>query len=375
MWNSMKCTAGLLTGCLMLSSTAHAEKTVTKDISFSKVTTDFQIKNSFPIMPLTSATRITKIEGTLFTITRKGEKQERFPSSETLFSLTGSQNGKCPAPGQSQPGYPEISQNYKTARYGAMILKQVRYGTKTFPFSYSFPEPMQINAPPGSCLFINFDGTDFANGLYTMGAHLKVTYDDDQPPTTRSASAATAPQIAGLDFEFLLSVSNKSQPTLNGYVVLPVHHGGPLEPGTRLVGIIGNASASAVIPGNVVSYRAFGNWSVTHNVVVYTHGSCQRAFKNHGPDKFAWNDPTGTSTSPNKTSMNWPEVIRIAEVPLVGTGDSSVAGGIELVSPSRLPMVLQDGDCVANAVIPKGDMAEPMPYNSESQIYLEYLKP
>ncbi|MBV1838620.1 hypothetical protein [Acetobacter estunensis] len=370
---------GLLLCGTQLASPVHAEQTVSRDLSFTKRSTDFFVKNSFPLLPVTDATRIKRVHGTVFTITRKGEKAGEPISSETLFSLTIARNGHCPVDGEKQNDYSDIYNRYDSFGLGATILKQIQLGTKTFSFDYTFPVPLQVHAAQGSCLFMNFDGSDFANGEYTMGAHITVDYDTESEARslTRSllptGTTAQKGQIAGLDAEFLVSVNNRDAPSLNAYVGIPIHQGGQIPPGSTILHVFGNATASSD-PHRPFPLATTGKWNITHNILVYTKDSCQRAFHNHIPGKFMWNDLSGTASHPNMSSAFWTDAVKIGSVDLGGIGDQSTVGPAVAV-PGRLPMVVHEGDCLVDAIIPSGDMTDPRPFNTESQVYVEYVAP
>ncbi len=344
---------------------ARADQTVSRDFSFTKRSRNFDQKNAFPVMPISSDTRIKRLKGFVFAITRPQDPVTRFPWSETLFGATLSTNGLCPKDGQ---GVGDIFAQFNAAALGGTILKQISFGTKVFHFDYVFEKPVQISVAQGSCLFVNFDGSDLVNGPYTMGEHIEVTYDESGavPPPEKV-------KVTGLDAEFLLGVHTLLKPTLNAYVAVPVHPDGPMAPGTKLVGLFGNASVSAVM-GNRSSYHTTGKWTITHNVMVYTNNSCQKAFRNHLPKTFTWNDPTGFGNVPNPTSARWPDSILLGQIVFSGTGDVSLSQPI-VENKNRFPYTVHDGDCVVDAVIPQGDMADSRPFNTESQINVETILP
>lgn len=359
----------VLLGTMLTGAAAQGAETVSRDFSFTKTSSDFTVKNAFPVMTLPPGMRVLSLSGTVFTITRPGEKKGRPVASETLFGINATGNGRCPAPQEPMNGYGEVFGKYNAVPVSAVILKQVSYGTKAFDFSYNFPRPVPLNKPAGSCLFAVFDGTDFANGQYTMGMHLKVTYDT--APATRSASSPV-PQLGSLDGEFLVGTDTVLHPTLNAYTVIPVHPGGPVPPGTQVLGITGNVSASSELKPGVTTVR--GKWSVTHLIMRYPQGMCQTAFPHHNPDHFTWNDPTGTARVPNPTSAFRAPAIRLGGVSLHGNGVSSVAGQVAPLS-GKFPFTLQNGDCLVDAIIPAGVQTTDAPVNTEAQINFEYLLP
>lgn len=319
----------------------HAELT--------KQTTSFQIKNLYAFkLPddLPATINFRGFVGSLATTTQPNPAMHGAVGSETLFAIGYTKNGTCPVSGQEIGSYAETYARFPAQGLGALILKQARPGAETFPVALLLPERLPIHLKPGGCIYVSFDGTDFAGLPYTIRSDLTLLYDTG-PPQWGTLN------YTSLDSEFIVSPSTAHGPVLNAYVVLPVSKKGPVYPG-RLISLYGDVSATAPPDfARVPSDRA--RWSIRDIVAIYRNGSCQRAFPNHSPNKFFWNDWTGAGNQPNLTYALKPDAARILDIPLDGNGLDSVmrqANAIEAV-----PASVKEGDCVVMAILPNSNNA------------------
>lgn len=319
----------------------HAELT--------KKTTSFQIKNLYAFkLPddLPRDVNFRGLAGSLSTTTQPNPALHGAVNSETLFGVAYTTQGNCPVSGQDIGSYAEIYSRFPSQGLAGLILKQAKPGTETFPVALLLPERLPIHMKPGGCIFLSFDGTDFAGLPYTMRSDLTLLYDTG-PPQWPSQT------YSGLDSEFIVSPSTAHGPVLNAYAVLPVSEKGPVHPG-KLISLYGNVSATAS-PDFAKIPLERGRWSVRDIVSVYRNGSCQRAFPNHSPNKFFWNDRSGAGDQPNPTFALKPDAARILDISLDGNGLDSVmkqANAIEAV-----PADVQEGDCVVVAILPNSNNA------------------
>lgn len=338
--------------------------TIFRDISITKTSDNFDQKILYPLIITNSMIKIKKINGFVFTITRKNSKKisDQPSFSETLFGIAHSSTGKCPIKYQYLNGYNDIKNKYAGSAIFTGIIKQIDYGIKIYKFDQSFQKEIDVNLLNNNCLFFGLDGTDFANAPYTMGAHIEITYEKISFPEEFKKNL----HIGQLDGELLIDTNNKINPTLNGYIVTPVHSGGEIEPGSKLIDVFGNASVTSLIDKKTGAKRD-GNWEILHKIMVYRKNSCQKSFNNHSPNKFTWNDRSGTSSKTNLSSAFWKDSILIGEIKFLGTGELSQEKSVSLFK-SILPLKLEDGDCLVDAILPRGNMIERRTFNTESQI-------
>ncbi|WP_122049553.1 hypothetical protein [Asaia bogorensis] len=310
----------------------------------TKKTTSFQVKNLYAFkLPdnLPPDVNFRGLTGTLSTTSVANPALHGAVNSETLFGIAYTTEGNCPVSGQTIGSYAEIYARFPSQGLAGVIVKQARPGKETFPVALVLPERLPMHIRPGGCIFLSFDGTDFANLPYTMSSDLQLLYDTGAPRWTRQT-------YTGLDSEFIVSPSTAHGPVLNAYTVLPVSPRGPIHPG-KLISLYGNVSATA--PADFAGLpKGKGKWSVRDIVAIYRHDSCQRAFPGHSPDKFMWNDRSGAGNAPNPSLIFGPDTTRLLDLTLVGDGLDSVmkqANAIETV-----PADVVDGDCVAVAIVP-----------------------
>lgn len=319
----------------------HAELT--------KQTTSFQIKNLYAFrLPedLPADANFRGIAGSLSTTTLANPALRGAVNSETLFGIAYTTQGNCPVSGQKIASYADIYAQFPNQGLAGLILKQAKPGTETFPVALLLPERIPMHIRPGGCIFMSFDGTDFAGQPYTMRSDLMLLYDTG-PPQWRAQT------YTGLDSEFLVSPSTARGPVLNAYAVLPVSGRGPIHPG-KLLSLYGNVSATAS-PDFIDIPAGRGAWSVRDIVAIYRNGSCQRAFPHHSPDKFFWNDRSGAGDARNPSAVLGPDADRILDIRLDGNGLDSVmrqANALESV-----PAEVKEGDCVAVAILPNSNNA------------------
>lgn len=342
-----------------------AMKSLSFEASFTKSTKDFQVKNLFPVeMPagMSGRLNIRGVRGQVSTTTLPDVRRKGYVGSETLFGLNAPRVGKCPKSGEATASYGDMVRSYRSFAVGSVIVKQARPGTETYHINYTLPVGVPVDIPTGGCLFVTFDGTDFADQPYTIKGNFSILYDTD-PRADRKI------EIPGLDAEFTLSPGNRRHPTLNAYSVLPVSESGPVQPG-KILSVFGDFSVTTVVNAKDIP-PSTGDWSVWHAVAVYRKDSCQKAFPDHAAHKFFWNDRTGTATVANPSSLFWPTSQIIADGVASGHGIQSVE---HAASPGvAMPVLVESGDCIVDAIIPSGDVeSEHLALNTESQIYLEF---
>ncbi|ATJ91317.1 hypothetical protein CIW82_12050 [Acetobacter tropicalis] len=334
----------------------------TTNIIFQKKSKNFNIKNFFPLLDFqkNSYLSLRKIDGYYFISNPLEKKRNNNASSETLFSIMVSKNGKCPKEKEASENYISIYSKYSTSGVGATILKQNTSGKTSFPFTYNFVTPLSIKVSEGSCVFLGIDGSNFStDNYYTMGAHINISYKLLEYPEKKSS-------LLGLDGEFTLSVNNENKSTLNAYVVIPISKNGPFFP-NKIINIFGNASATPRIRNHTLE-KSKNNWHIVHIISVYTKNSCQIAFPKHKNRKFFWNDKTGTKWENKTSSVFWPSS-KILSTLILGEGD--YRSSQKQVNKNFLPVITQDGDCIVDAIIPIGTEEETPPINTESQLYLQ----
>jgi len=318
------------------------------------------------ILYLPKNASINKINGFLFTITRKQTSNKPIPGSETLFSMNLSTNGKCPVDYESSDSYATIYENYKSVTLWSSIVKQSNAGINVFKFNYQYNIPYDEKFLPGSCAFMILDGSDFSSELYTMGGHISTVYSQDY--RTRKYST----QLYPLDSEFTMATNTSTISTLNSYIVYPVGKKNGIPAYGKIVSIIGNASVtSSPVPEKFDIKKP--EWNIKHIIAIYTKNSCQTAFKNHPTERFTWNDSTGTLSSKNPSSVFWSKVIPLAIINFQGYGTFNFSKQTE--NTIKSPIKLEPGDCVVDAIVPKGNKYYSFIFNTESQIHLQILNP
>ncbi|BAT19546.1 hypothetical protein [Asaia bogorensis] len=346
--------ASLLIAYSALNGMAHATPSTVPNAAelhrlpikaeLTKKTTSFQIKNLYAFrLPdnLPPDVNFRGLVGTISTTSAANPALHGAVNSETLFGLAYTTQGNCPVSGQTIGSYAEIYARFPSQGLAGLILKQARPGTETFPVALLLPERLPMHIRPGGCIFLSFDGTDFANLPYTMRTDLQLLYDTGAPRWTQQT-------YSGLDSEFIVTPSTARGPVLNAYAVLPVSRQGPIHPG-KVISLYGNVSATA--PAEFAKIPAGqGIWSVRDIVVIYKHNSCQRAFPGHSPNKFMWNDRSGNGHAPNPSMALGPDAVKLLEVVLTGNGLDSVMKQANAID--TVPAEVEEGDCVAIAILP-----------------------
>lgn len=340
--------------------------TLTADFHFSKKSSDFSNKNMIKVFDLPPNESINGINGFLFTITRTKTLNKPIVGSETLFSMNLSTNGQCPTDYESGNSYAQVYDKYKSITLWSSIIKQSNAGTNIFKFNYKYNTPYSEKYLPGSCVFMILDGSDFSGELYTMGGHISVAYNQNY--RTRNISSRLYP----LDSEFTMATNTSTISVLNSYIVYPVGKKNGIPAYGKIVSIIGNASVtSRPIPKNFDTIQP--EWNIKHIIAIYTKNSCQKAFKNHPNGRFTWNDFTGILGRKNPSSIFWPKVIPLAIINFQGYGAFNFSK--QTKNTIKLPIELEPGDCVVDAIIPKGNNYYSFIFNTESQIHLQILNP
>lgn len=337
-----------LTAIVLLFSSFSARadeiRTLPLDATLTKKTRSFQIKNLFSFqLPASLPPTVTfrGLTGTVSTTTGPDLDHDGPVWSETLFGLAYTTDAACPVFGQKIDSYPAIVRQFPNQGLAGLIVKQARWGTYTLPVSLHLATGVPIHLHPGGCLFMSFDGTDFADRPYIMTSHLSLLYDTTSQPLPSF-------QVNGLDSEFLLSPSTGSGSVLNAYVVLPVSQDGPVHPG-RVLDVYGDVSATSSSGFAKVPVRS-GQWSSRIVVAIYRGGSCQKAFPHHAPSKFMWNDRSGAGQAPNPSSALWKTSGKIMDISLTGKGIDSVMKVAN--TTAALPGTVKEGDCIVAAILP-----------------------
>jgi len=333
-------------GCFACLTTSHAEELSILPLkaTLTKSTASFQVKNLFSFqLPanLPATANFRGLVGALSTTTSADKTTQKPVWSETLFGLAYTTRSVCPLSGQKIGSYAEIFSSFPSQGLAGLIVKQSGPGTMTVPVAIKLPAGLPMHLPPGGCLFMSFDGTDFASRPYTMTSNLSLLYDT-QPPKWPSYS------VNGLDAEFVVTPSTARGPVLNAYTVLPVSQKGPLHPG-RLLDVYGNVSATSSSGFSGAPVKS-GHWSIREIVSVYRHGSCDTAFPGHSGNKFMWNDRSGNGTEPNPSHALKPAAQKILDIVLDGDGIDSVIKQANAIQ--TLPVSLETGDCVVSAILP-----------------------
>lgn len=317
--------------------------------SWTKRSTSYQVKNLFPFKLPDDFPANARFRGLVGTISTTASAAAGKPlQAVTVFNLSESFTGQCPTAGEEVDGYDEVAARYGGQTLGAWIVKQSTPGTETAQLSLELPVGIPLKLKPGDCLYAIFDGTDFADQPYTqpytMKMDLEMLYDTEPFPYPTY-------HIDGLDAEFTVAPNVWAAPVLNAYSVIPVSSSGPVKPG-ELLDVAGN-SAPVSGPGLGDAPITAGAWSEREIVAVYRDGSCQKAFPNHGPTKFFWNDPSGLKDAPNPSSIFWPSSQRLLDVTLSAEGIGSVMTQANAVD--TLPVSLEEGDCIVLAFVPNTD--------------------
>lgn len=310
----------------------------------TKKTTSFQIKNLYAFQlpaDLPPDVNFRGLVGSLSTTTTANPALHGAVSSETLFGIAYTTRGNCPVSGQTIGSYQEIYDRFPSQGLAGIIVKQARPGTQKFPVALVLPERIPIRMQKGGCIFVSFDGTDFADLPYTMTSDLELLYDTG--PARFPAQTYT-----GLDSEFIVSPSTAHGQVLNAYTVLPVSGKGPLYPGA-LISLYGNVSATAP-PDYAGIDRSHDIWRIREIVAVYRHNSCARAFPGHSPNKFMWNDRTGAGDALNPSMALGPDADKLLDISLEGHGLDSVMKQANAID--TVPATVEEGDCLVSAILP-----------------------
>lgn len=362
------CINSLFFGMLFSVTSVWAEnpkehyRTLHVQAELTKQTKSFQVKHLFPFHfpnDLPGKPVFKGVTGQFSTTTQakldKDDKDITF--SETLFAVDYASNN-CPKVGEAVSSYQDLANKYTRYSLVQNIVKQTKgNSTQVSDVDYILPKDIGISVNTGDegCGIVVFDGTDFTGNPYTMKVDLQLKYTFE--PITK-----------GLDGEFVIGAYNIKNPTLNAYIVLPVKSGsgkgyGVLRPGI-IYAVNGNVATSAV------SIHNKGNWFVRYITAVYKKNSCQIAFKNHRPTKFQWNDKTGTGNNPNPSSVFWPDVTIISDFTSAGKDRDSVMA--QANGNKKLPIHVEDGDCVVQVALPYGDRTtgSGSNMNMESQVYI-----
>lgn len=333
--------------------TLHVKAEVTKE------TKNFQVKNLEPFhFPSNLPGKIVYIgvKGQFSTTTEaKLNKDGRDVTfSETLFGIEYSQN-RCPKEGETVGSYQEYANKYQSRGLTGSIVKQTQpNSTQTVKVDVMLPYGIPISMGSKGCGIVLFDGSDFNNKPYTMKVDLELKYTFE-------------PIMTSLGAEFSIDADNQTQRKLNAYEVVEVRSGAytpndrVLRPGT-IYAVNGNITTSGIHSTNK------GHWFVRYITAIYKNNSCQRAFKNHSPGNFSWNDKTGTSTIPNPSSIFWPDVKIISDATAEGKDRETVITTVK--SNKNLPIHIEEGDCVVQAALPYGDSTTGKGTNMNSEFFV-----
>lgn len=318
-------------------------RTLHVQAEFTKESKDFQVKNLFPFyfpkdLPGTPVLKGVKGQFSTRTQAKLDKNGQDITVSETLFGADYATN-RCPKAGEPASSYQDYYGKYRRHGLFGNIVKQTKGDTtQVSDIDMTFKFGKVIDVGTKGCGIIIFDGTDFNNKPYTMKVDLDLKYTFE--PITTS-----------LGGEFIVGADNQKHPALNAYVVLPVKKGpgkgyNVLRPGT-IYSVGGNIASAATYS------KTKGHWFIRYITAVYKKNSCQIAFKNHSGEKFFWNDKTGTENKPNPSSVFWPDVTIISDFTVAGKDRESI---MKQVNPNhKLPIHIEDGDCVVQAALPYGD--------------------
>lgn len=311
--------------------------------SFTKRSTDFQVKNLFGFrLPddLPAQPNFRGLVGTLSTTTTANAIADHPFGSVTLFSIRAATGTACPAWGEPVDGYGDLFARFPNQLLATAVVKQSAAGTATFDYDFLLPVGIPL---PSRCTFVTFDGTDFAGQPYTMASDLKLIYDTDP-------IVGSIPYQTSLDFEFTIGVVRTgSAPPGNAYRAVPID-----KPG-RLLSVFGNI-------GVVGSPPLRGPWRVRVITEVYTQGSCATAFRNHADTPFSWNDTSASAYAPTS--------VPIADVTLSGNGPQAI-NSATVMNPV-FPVTVAAGDFLVTAILPAdGTTATNGNLNAELQLHVE----
>lgn len=347
--------SGCLIGYTVPSFADGGYQVIPFQAEFTKKSLNFDKKNLFPlILPdyVVEGTKFYGIKGSFSTKTLQNIKDGKDQtSSETLFNLLSSTTNACPLYAEVADSYNVIGRKYGFYSYNTAIVKQKEAGVKTFEYNYKMPDGILMKFGGGRCIFLSMDGSDFAGHNYTMKADLNLIVKVPHPKPVKTYS---------LDFEF-------TPGGLVSYVVYPVTKDGvnnTVHEGT-LTGIYGNVSMTS-------SLSTTKQWQGYNRIVVYKNGSCQKAFKNHKPTKFAWQD-TDQSMRGLGHSVSWPTTNVVSEMTLSGHGRGSDIK--QMTGNNQLPVHLESGDCVVHAIVNSFDKttSAPVRLNEETQTHFTVI--
>lgn len=350
LYTSALCAFSVLMGANAAKAVDFPDRYRTLDVhaEYTKQTDNFTVKNVFPFQfpdDLPGIPVLKGIDGQLSTTTEPtlDENGQEKTFSETLFNVEFLTK-TCPKAGDGILSLDTAYGSDNHIRLTGGIIKQTKGGeTKVLPIHFMNQYDTVLDNTNKGCGIVYFDGSDFQNKPYTMKADLNLKYTF-QPIEM---------QIGG---EFVIDVDTY-QPTArwNAYVVHPVASGagkgshGVFRPGT-LFAFKGNSTASGV------SLNTKGNWSVRYITAVYKNNSCNVGLRDNvfGQDtsrRFQAQDEAGIGSAPNPTSALWPTATIISDITLVGHDRDSVVGQ---VNSQNLPIHIEDGDCVVQAMLPQG---------------------
>ncbi|CAI3948276.1 unnamed protein product [Commensalibacter communis] len=371
LYTSALCAFSLLLGSTASKAIDFPEHYRTLDIhqEYTKQTDNFTVKNVFPFKfpaDLPGVPVFKGIKGQLSTTTQASfdENGKENTYSETLFNIAFVKNA-CPKAGD---GILSMDSAYGAGNHLSLtggIVKQTK-GNATQVYNIDFMNQYDtvLDTRNGGCGVVYFDGTDFKKKPYTMLADLQLKY-------------SFQPIGIPLDGEFILDVDTyAAKARYNAYIVYPVAKGagpgqGVIRPGT-IFSVNGDATAS----GSYVNNK--GDWSVRYVTAVVKNNSCQVGFKNYtqGQDlskRFQTQDQAGVGSAPNPTAVLWPTSTIISDFTLVGNGRDSVVGNVR--PNQNLPVHVNDGDCVVQAMLPLGKITTTpgTNVNVESQTNIQYI--
>ncbi|CAI3931603.1 hypothetical protein [Commensalibacter papalotli (ex Botero et al. 2024)] len=284
--------------------------------------------------------------------------------SETLFSVEFLKKTCVPEEGAEVLTMDNFGSDNHIPLLGGIVKQTKGNTTQVYHIDFMNHYDTVIDLKDGGCGVVYFDGTDFKSKPYTMKADLQLKYSFE-------------PVHVQLGGEFILDVDTyAAQARANAYNVYPVSSGSGkgnrvIRPGT-IFSVNGNASAS----GTYIKNK--GDWSVRYVTAIVKNNSCQVGFKNYtqGQDlskSFQTQDHAGIGSAPNPTAVLWPTSTIISDFTLVGNGRDSVVGNA--FGNSNLPVHVDDGDCVVQAMLPLGrsTTGPGTNVNVEAQVGIVYI--
>lgn len=376
LYTSTLCAFSILMGFTSAKAIDFPDRYRTLDVhtEFTKQTDNFTVKNVFPFKfpdDLPGTPVFKGIKGQLSTMTEASfdESGQENTYSETLFSVEFLKK-TCPKAGDSILSMDSAYGDGNHIPLTGGIVKQTKGGTASNPLTQIYHINFMnqydtvLDMQDGGCGVVYFDGTDFRNKPYTMKADLQLKY---------SFSPINIP----LDSEFILDVDTyAAQARHNAYIVYPVIQGSGKGQGVIRPGTIFAVNGDASVSGSYVKNK--GDWSVRYVTAVLKNNSCQVGLKNGvtGQDtskRFQTQDKAGIGAASNPTVVLWPTSTIISDFTLVGNGRDSVVGNAK--GNSNLPVHVEDGDCVVQAILPlgKSSTTSGTNVNVESQTNIKYI--